>query len=70
MLPRNLGQRTVVIALSIDGGCGTPSQAEASRLENLIRYDLAFDGYTVTLTVLEPTKAPDTYAWRARIRSR
>jgi len=61
------GQRTVVIAFSVDGGDGVPCDVEAQRIENLIRYDFGFDGYGVTLTRLTATGL-DTYAWRARVR--
>lgn len=65
--PDGWGQRTVVVALSIDGGIAVPSSEEADRLERLIREDLGADGYDVTLTKLE-TNGFDTYAWRVRVR--
>lgn len=64
MLRVPTNQRTVTISVTLDD---TPPGIE-DRLEDLIRYDLEFDGYRVTLTRQEPQDVLVSYEWRAIIR--
>lgn len=69
MLPsRGWSERTVRIVCQIPK-LRRALEEEAAHVEWLIRYDLSFDGYWVTLTRLDVEK-PDTLAWRARVRPR
>lgn len=59
-------QRKVIIAFSVNGGTASASDKEALHLEELIKYDFGFDGYSTILTRLKP-EGLDTYAWLASV---
>ena len=64
MLGSPTAQRTVTISIALDDY----SQEMGKRLEELIRYDLEFDGYRVALLEQEPQSVFETFEWRATIK--
>ena len=66
MLGSKTSQRTVDISISFKS---EPGEDISSRLEAMIRDDLRFDGYGVTLTRLEPIDFRSSYRWSVRVRT-
>ncbi len=71
---RNKPSRTVYLGMSTTSERWMRWDEEAvSRIEKLIRYDLGFDGYQVTIhrmTVAKEPNCSDEFLWRLKIRTR
>lgn len=66
MLSSPTSQRTVSLDMRLLGDVQVVDEEE---VENLIRYDLGFDGYNVTITRAdEPTDTMVLYEWKLRVR--
>ncbi len=66
MLPSPTDQKTVTLSIMTDDEA---TDETVSRLEDLIRYDFAHDGYTVTLSQQEAMDISIPYVWKVRIRT-
>lgn len=64
MLRSSTDQKTVTISIMLHKA----SPELGPRLENLIRYDLEFDGYRVALVEQESGDALVSFEWKATIR--
>lgn len=66
MLSSPTSQRTVSLDMRLLGDVRTIDEAA---IEALIRYDLGFDGYSVTITRQEePADVMVSYEWKLRVR--
>lgn len=66
MLSSPTSQRTVSLDMRLLGDVQVIDEEE---VENLIRYDLGFDGYNVTITRAdEPMDTMVSYEWKLRVR--
>ena len=65
MLWSQTHQKTVTLSVCLADEARDIGQPE---FERLIRYDLGFDGYGVTITPQEPQDLDVSYEWKLRIR--